>query len=157
MEGVGLSRDVAPRHWSGRGDDIMLRRGGSGVGGTHTHTVLLWLGSAMDRRRVPGVQVRVGGGVSGVPWVLGSGRHGSARSRGGGGWKAAGPQLGYCPVAGGVPGGCPESRSGSGPGGAVIRSPTPPPERGAGPERGWTKGLTGYGAVFTQPGGNRLS
>lgn len=68
MEGVGLPRDVAPRHWLGRGDDIMPAAAAGGAGS-------LPLGSAMARQRGPGVQVRGLRGTGG----LGSARFGSVQ------------------------------------------------------------------------------
>lgn len=57
-------------------------------GDTHTHSfALARLGHGPAAG--PGRSGEGWGGVSGVPWVLGSGRHGSARSRGGGGLEGS--------------------------------------------------------------------
>lgn len=76
-------------------------------GDTHTHTVLLWLGSAMDRRRVPGVQVRVGGGCQGYRGC--SVQAGTARlGRGGGGaGRQPGPSSAIVRWRAGSPGAAP--------------------------------------------------
>lgn len=137
MEGVGLPRDVAPRHWLGRGDDIMPAAAAGGAGS-------LPLGSAMARQRGPGAQVRGLRGTGGLgsarfgsvqpgPAWLGLARLGSVRLGAGGGSRAPARLLSS---GGRGPRGCPEPRSGNGLRAVATPSPTPPPHRGVGPVRG---------------------
>lgn len=137
MEGVGLPRDVAPRHWLGRGDDIMPAAAAGGAGS-------LPLGSAMARQRGPGAQVRGLRGTGGLGSARfgsvqpGPARVGSVRLGAGGGSRAPARLLSS---GGRGPRGCPEPRSGNGLR-AVVTPPNPsaPPGRGAGRGAGGRRG-----------------
>lgn len=149
MEGVGLPRDVAARHWPGRGDDIMPAA--AVVGGA----ARLRLGHGPAAR--PG-RAGTGGGGGGkrggsrARWDPVH-RHGTAR-RGG-----RQPRSGWAIVrAGGVPRGAPNPAPVVGRWVVVTPLPSPQhqpthththiPYRGVGPVRGvgWAKGLTGCGS-----------